>query len=215
MVSSVNDEGFGGTTRRSGGISVTLFADFTSAASYLTEALLWPRAAEGEFDVSYRACPSSGGAADHLDDGMLAQAETLGLTLGTPRLRPDARKANELALFARGAGLEATLRQALYRAYWQDGADIGRIDVLQALAAGLGLDELDVKIALDLDRFRAEVLRDEAFATRLGIRRPPVLYVGTGPGAGIIAGLATAAALDAELSRGGPGDRLRGEATNG
>ena len=38
---------------------------------------------------------------------------------------------------------------ALYAAYWSGGRDIGRIDVLMEIAAGLDMDPTDLKIALD------------------------------------------------------------------
>jgi predicted DsbA family dithiol-disulfide isomerase len=148
-------------------LPITLFADFTCAACYLTEAALWRRAREGGVTLHCRAAELEGEEAQAL---------------------PDTGKAHEAAKLAREAAAEEEMRRAIYRAYWEEGADIGRIDVLQALAPEAGLDPFDVKVALDIDRFRDEVLHDREVARRLGIRRGPVLYLGTGPGARILIG---------------------------
>jgi predicted DsbA family dithiol-disulfide isomerase len=152
-------------------VPITLFADFTCPACHVTEAALWRIAAEGGVTVTCRA------------------AELEAVDDGSPR--PRTGKAHEAAKLAREQGAEQAMRLAIYRAYWDDGLDIGRIDVLQRLAPAAGLDPIDVKIALDIDRFRDEVLRDQEVARRLGIRRGPVLYLGTGPRARILIGAQT------------------------
>ena len=152
-------------------VPITLFADFTCPACYVTEAALWRRAAEGGVTITCRAAELEP-AGDEAD-------------------RPSTGKAHEAAKLAREQGAEETMRLAIYRAFLEEGLDIGRIDMLQRLAPEAGLDPIDLKIALDLDRFRDEVLRDQEVARRLGIRREPVLYFGTGPGARILIGAQT------------------------
>jgi predicted DsbA family dithiol-disulfide isomerase len=173
-------------------VPITIFADFTCPACYLTEAALWRRAGEGGVTVTCRAAELEPVAREAGWERELAPlAAALDLPLRPPEIWPRTGKAHEAAKLARDQGFEEPMRSVIYRAFWAEGLDIGRIDVIQRHAAAGGLDPIDVKIALDIDRFRDEVLRDQEVARRLGIRRGPVLYLGTGPGARILTGAQT------------------------
>jgi predicted DsbA family dithiol-disulfide isomerase len=180
-------------------LQITLFADFTSPASYLTEAALWRRAGAGGVTLLCRAFEEEAESAEP-ESGIGALAAALGLPLRPPTTRPRTGKAHEAARLAREKGGEEAFRGAVYRAYWGEGQDIGRIDVLQALAAQVGLDAFEMKVALDIDRFRDEVRRDTAVGLKLGVRRLPVLFLGTGPGARILIGPQTPETLEAAIS---------------
>ena len=183
-------------------LPATFFGDFASPESYLTELALWRCAAEGGVVVTARAVAEEPG--EELEERLSALAplaSELGVTLRLPALRPPTAKAHEAALFARERGRERPLREAIHRALWAEGRDVGRIDVLQELAEEVGLDPFDARVALDIDRYRDQVLRDREVARRLGIARAPVLYLGTGPEATILAGLQTVAQLGRGLAR--------------
>ena len=158
-------------------LPITLFADFGCPACRDTEAVLWRRAREGGIVVHCRATEPE----------------------PDPAPLPGTGKAHEAAKLAREHGVEEPMRSAIYRAF-DDGLDIRRIDVLQRLGSEVGLDPFDVKVALDIDRFRDEVLRDREVARRLGIRRGPVLYFGTGPGARILIGAQSRAEIEAAIA---------------
>lgn len=98
-----------------------------------------------------------------------------GLTLAKPTLVPWTRKAHELALHARAQGRFAGVHEALFRAFLHEGKDIGRVDVLVALAVTAGLKATEAKAVLDVDRYAATVdgLREEA--ERLAVRGVPTL----------------------------------------
>ena len=61
----------------------------------------------------------------------------------------------------------------IFAAYWTEGRDIGRIDVLSELASSVGLDPEELKIALDIDKFSDEVLRDRELAQKLRVPGTP------------------------------------------
>lgn len=126
-------------------------------------------------------------------------AEALGIELRPPSVRPRTRKAHEAARFAAARGLEGPLRDAIYDAYWREGADIGRIDQLMEVAAGVGLEPIELKIALDVDSHREEIERDAAQAGRLGVQILPTLYLGSGPSARILVGAQGLRDLDEAL----------------
>ena len=95
-----------------------------------------------------------------------------------PRIVPWTRKAHELTLHATGKGLAGEVHEGLFRAYVSEGRDIGRVDVLVALAETAGLDRSETKAVLDVDRMSGEVARLREEAERLGIRGVPSLLSG-------------------------------------
>jgi predicted DsbA family dithiol-disulfide isomerase len=84
--------------------------------------------------------------------------------------------------------MERAVRSAVFAAYFAEGRDIGRIDVLVEIAAGLGLDASETRVVLDVDTFAAAVTGDGAEARRLGIAGTPALLLGSGTGLRIAAG---------------------------
>ena len=92
-----------------------------------------------------------------------------------PLLVPWTRKAHELALLAAEKGLFQAVHGSLFRAYVEEGRDIGRVDVLVELAMGAGLDRTETKAVLDVDRHSAQVVRLRAEAERLQVRGVPSL----------------------------------------
>jgi predicted DsbA family dithiol-disulfide isomerase len=189
-----------------GVLPITLFADFTSAISYLTEVAAWDAARAAGGELSCRACQLlTGDMPANAREEIRAAAEALGLRLDAATPPPSTTKAQEAARFARGTPGEEPFRQAIYQAHWGERLDIGRIDVLQDVAARVGaFDPVELRIALDIDRFRDDVQRDYAVARRLGISSMPVVYVGTGAGAAPLLGLISRSRLQEEIAaRGG------------
>lgn len=184
--------------------SVTLFGDFTCPFSYVTEAALWRLSERQPLDLSPRAFelfPAPEPVPDPAQDpaalaAALPLAEEAGVVLGTPRGRPRTRKAHEAAAYASRAGAGREMRAAIYRAYWEDGADVGRIDLLMELGEAVGIDSTGLKIALDIDAQRDVVLADLELARRLHITAVPTLYVGKGPEAVVLQGAHEMRALD-------------------
>ncbi len=105
-------------------------------------------------------------------------AADYGLEVPTPRRVPWSRKAHELALHARAKGCCEAVHAALFRAFFEKKADIGRIDVLVALAREEGLDATEARAALDVDRYAAQVEEMRTAALRGGVRSAPTFVVG-------------------------------------
>ena len=96
-----------------------------------------------------------------------------GLEISIPGLMPWSRKAHELYLHARTKGCCEAVHSALFRAFFERKADIGRIDVLIALAEEMGLDPTEARAVLDVDRYAAEVEDMRDAALRSGVRDRP------------------------------------------
>lgn len=176
-------------------LPITLFTDFTCPASYITEAALW-RLGDEDIEVRYRAFElfpeSAARGTPRFTPEEWGELEELATAAGieiVPRLElPNTRKAHESSAFARERGSEGALRREIFAGFWGEGRDIGRIDVLAEMIDRVGIEPEDLRIALDIDRFREEVLADEDLAHRLRIPGTPVLFLGEGPEARIVAG---------------------------
>lgn len=165
--------------------TITVFADYVCPFSYLTGRALAEVARDLQIDVVRRAfelSPPELRAAPVLSDEgweMVQQvAAEHGVELQRPRFVPRTRKAHEAVKFASMQGLAAALDHALYQAYFEQGADIGRIDVLVEVGVQVGLDPTALKIALDLDVHTEDVLADRTLAEELEITGTPALVAG-------------------------------------
>jgi predicted DsbA family dithiol-disulfide isomerase len=183
-----------------------VFSDFTCPYCYVTDAALRSSAASSH-PIAFHALelhPDAPRPAPALEpewrSALADLAAELHLPLAAPDFRPSSLKAHEAARWARDHGIEREMREAIFHAYWADMEDIGRIDVLERLAAGLNTDSTALKIALDIDRHAEEVLADLRLAERLRITSSPTLFLGIGKDVRILVGAQSPASLDAALA---------------
>lgn len=106
-------------------------------------------------------------------------AADAGIVLNRPSFTTRTRKAHEAAAYARSEDRYQEMHGAIYRAYWHDGRDIGRIDVLVEIGREIGLDPGGLRVALDIDQWTARVVEDETWAAGLRLSGVPA-YVKTG-----------------------------------
>ena len=100
-------------------------------------------------------------------------AEQLGIDIKLPPVQPRSRRAHEAAHWARRHGKFREYNDALFRAFFQRGEDIGNTDVLTRLASDMVLDGDDLREALDNHLHLENVLADELEAKKLGLRGVP------------------------------------------
>lgn len=111
-------------------------------------------------------------------DEAAALAASVGIELARPALVPWSRKAHELRLHADAKGVGDEIHGRIFRAFLEEGRDIGRVDVLVGLAAEVGLDVTETKAVLDVDRYADDVVTARGIGLALGILEPPALAVG-------------------------------------
>ena len=109
---------------------------------------------------------------------LLSEAVGPGEPLGDPMIVPWTRKAHELRFLASEKGVGAEVHSALFRSFFQEGKDIGRVDLLVRLAMESGLDYTETKAVLDIDKFADSVEKERLEAAELGWTRPPALVGG-------------------------------------
>ncbi|CAM2157174.1 DsbA family oxidoreductase [Pararobbsia alpina] len=108
---------------------------------------------------------------------VLPMAEERGLTMRLPPVQPRSRKAFEAVLFARDEGRFDVVHRALFKAFFEDGLDIGDVDVLLDIAATCGLDPESLEEALNEGRYTDAVMEDERLAGEVGITGVPFAIV--------------------------------------
>lgn len=142
-----------------------------------------------------------------IDDASLAgrwreareRARAFGVIFDPPELVPWTRKAHELVLHAGDHDAEDAVhdaedavhdadaavrdvqdavRRRIFEAYLLEGRDIGRVDVLVALAVDLGLDRTETKAVLDVDTHQATVASLRAEAADRGVTDTPTVVQG-------------------------------------
>jgi predicted DsbA family dithiol-disulfide isomerase len=101
----------------------------------------------------------------------MAAAE--GIELGTPPVQANSHLAFELAMFAQEHGAADSIHPALFHAYFTEGRNIGDIDVLLDVAAGVGLNRETAREALADHRYAGTVDEEIAWARDSGITGTP------------------------------------------
>ncbi len=100
----------------------------------------------------YESLGFSGGMADALLSRIMSLAGEVGLRIVPPARIPNSRLALEVAEFAKKTGRFRDYHEAVFRAYWQDGVDIGDRERLFSIAAAAGLDGAELEAYLNSGR---------------------------------------------------------------
>ena len=110
---------------------------------------------------------------------VLEQAEALGLAIDFAAIArtPNTLDAHRLIHWAGIEGRQSAAADALFRAYFKEGRDIGDAQVLADIAAAIGMDAAVVRRLLRTDADRAEILAREAQLRRMGVRAVPTFIV--------------------------------------
>lgn len=102
-------------------------------------------------------------------------AAALGLKVRRPFHRPPTLSAHLVATIASASDLGAAWREAIFAAYWTDGAPIGERSFLAALAGDIGLDAREVTEHLDDPAARVTLRRRMTADRGRGVGGVPVL----------------------------------------
>ena len=112
-------------------------------------------------------------------EGLRQRGESVGFVFAKPSSRRiyNTFDAHRLLHWAGLEGRQLALKQALFRAYFTDGEDIGAHDTLRRLAAECGLDGERAQAVLASGEYAAEVRAQEQFYLERGIRSVPATIV--------------------------------------
>jgi len=104
---------------------------------------------------------------------MRSKADQLGLPFGNRTRTYNSRLAQELGLWAESEGRGDVFHDSAFRAYFADGLNLSKRDVLLQLAAKAGLSERQAAQVLDRRSFREAVDADWGRSRQLGITAVP------------------------------------------
>ncbi len=105
-------------------------------------------------------------------------AEELGLPLGERERTYNSRLAQELAKWAESKGRGDEFHKAVFHAYFVEGKNIGKVEVLVDLVKGLSLPDQEARSVVDLRTFKKEVDSDWSRSYALGITGVPTFIAG-------------------------------------
>jgi predicted DsbA family dithiol-disulfide isomerase len=101
------------------------------------------------------------------------QSEDIAFAFDRIARTPNTVDSHRLIRWAGGAGLQDEMVEALFKAYFEDGRDIGDIDVLVEIAGDTGMDTALVADLLEEGADREIIEREDALAHRMGISGVP------------------------------------------
>lgn len=110
-------------------------------------------------------------------DAVYPLAERLGVKMKLPPVQPRSRLAHEAGKWAGTVKRFDEYNEAVFRALFERGENIGDLAVLIKLAEDLQLEAKALREALARHEFEAQVLVDEREAQALGVRGVPAFIV--------------------------------------
>lgn len=106
------------------------------------------------------------------------RAEELGLKLKRSPIVPCSRPALEVAEYAKEQGRFDQFHLAVFKAFWEEGKNIGLRSVILETAQQSGLDTEDVDRCLNEGRFTRSVQAESEEAKQSGISSIPAYVIG-------------------------------------
>ena len=96
-------------------------------------------------------------------------------------MTPNTLAGHRLLWWAEQQNHQDHLAEALFRAYFTEGRDVGRHDVLAEIAAEVGLPQADARIFLDSEAGKKEVDEEALKGIKLGLQGVPFFVVNDVP----------------------------------
>jgi predicted DsbA family dithiol-disulfide isomerase len=110
---------------------------------------------------------------------MRARMEAEGLPYGNRSMTYNSRLAQELGVWADSQPGGEAIHDALFRAYFVDGRNIGDVEVLVAIAASVGLPAEGAREVLEKRTHKAAIDADWEKSHQYGITGVPTFVIGT------------------------------------
>ena len=95
-----------------------------------------------------------------------------------PERTSNSMRALQTAKHAEERGALEAVVDGFYRAYWEEGEDIGALPVVRRVAEEAGLEWAPLEAALEASAYAEEVLRDHDQAHQVGFSAVPAFVLG-------------------------------------
>jgi predicted DsbA family dithiol-disulfide isomerase len=110
-----------------------------------------------------------------------AMAEATGFSMKPPTVLTNSRAALAATEFARESGRDELLEERIYRAYFNEGENIGDAGVVARLAAEAGLDADEVAEAIKSPKYEMRLKNNSLAAHQRGVSGVPTFFIGEFP----------------------------------
>jgi predicted DsbA family dithiol-disulfide isomerase len=137
----------------------------------------WP--AEGMPASEYRAMDAR--TRQQVWERIQTLANDAGFSMKPPELLMNSRLSLEAAEFAKQAGAGEAFEERVYRAYFQEGLNIGDRGVLGDLGQDVGLSRDELHQALAANRYSMKIKNAALAAHQRGVSGVPTFFVGNFP----------------------------------
>jgi predicted DsbA family dithiol-disulfide isomerase len=180
-------------------IKIKMYSDFICPFCYIGFEVFRKLKPEFDLELDWRGFqihsdwPAEGMPASEWRNGMDANARRAvwdriqsmatdaGFEMKPPELLTNSRLALEAAEFAKEAGVAEAFEERVYRAYFNDGKNIGSQAVIAELAADVGLSRDDTNLALDSGRYSLRLKNNAMIAHQNGVSGVPTFFIGEYP----------------------------------
>ena len=122
--------------------------------------------------------PRSGEDGNELSEPLRTYAKEAGLIMRPPKVTPNTMYALEATEYAQQQGKFMEFHWAANRAFWEDGKDLGDLEVLGEIAEGVSLDSKDMIRHLEDKHYTSTVMGQYQEALQHGIQGIPTFLVG-------------------------------------
>ena len=139
----------------------------------------WP--AEGIPADKAREISSDPDSRRALWERISAMAETVGFSMRPPAILTNSRAALAATEFARESGRDEALEERIYRAYFNEGLNIGDPSVVVKLASETGLDSSEVADAIKSPKYELRLKNNALAANQRGVNGVPTFFIGEYP----------------------------------
>ena len=111
-------------------------------------------------------------------DGMVNSAKELGLDFRYDILiKNNMVLAHQIAKYAKTVGKDKVIVERFFKGYFEEGVDLGDIQVLSTMSKEVGLDPQNFKKIIEQKLYLSEVLADQKQASDMGVRGVPFIVI--------------------------------------
>ncbi len=180
-------------------LKITMFSDFICPFCYIGFEVFRKLKPEFDLELDWRGFqihpdwPAEGMPASEWRNGMSPEsrravweriqgmAVEAGFEMKPAEILTNSRLALEATEFAKEAGAGEAFEERVYRAYFNEGLNIGSQAVLADLAAEVGLSRDDLNLALDSNRYSMRLKNTSLVAHQKGVSGVPTFFIGDYP----------------------------------
>jgi predicted DsbA family dithiol-disulfide isomerase len=181
-------------------LKIVMFSDFVCPFCYIGFDVIQKLKPEFNLQIEWRGFqihpewPSDGATAVQMSqlgdpearkkgwERISSMAESVGLAMKPPSVLTNSRIALAVAEFARDSGADhEAFEERVYRAYFNEDANIGDRETVLRLAGEVGLDLAQVDDAIKSPRYELRLKNNALMANQRGVSGVPTFFIGDYP----------------------------------